>query len=132
MEKLEDADAIIFGSPIYYRTITGQLHVFYEHLLFPYMTYKIGYPTLVENKMKTTSIYTMNVTEEDMVMDNYRQYMNLFEMFLEKYFSKPELLFSFNTYQKVGTILFNILKGIFSNSFDTIFKLSRISKFCGQ
>lgn len=99
LEKLADADAVILGSPIYYRTITGQLHAFYERFFFPYMTYKIGYPTLVTNKMKTACIYTMNVMEEEMLADGYRENIKLFEAFLEKYFTKPQVLFSFNTYQ---------------------------------
>ena len=41
----------------------------------------------------------MNVKEEEMLRDNYREYMGLFEMFLENYFQKPLLLCSFNTYQ---------------------------------
>lgn len=99
LEELGTADAVVFGSPIYYRTITGQLHAFYERLFYPYMTYKAGYPTLVTNKMKTACVYTMNVSEEDMLADGYRKNMELFETFLEKYFSKPKLLFAFNTYQ---------------------------------
>lgn len=99
LEKLADADAVVFGSPIYYRTITGQLHAFYERFLYPYMTYKKGYPTLVTNKMKTACIYTMNVTEEEMLDGGYRKNMELFETFIEMYFTKPELLFSFNTTQ---------------------------------
>lgn len=99
LEKLAEADGVIFGSPIYFRTITGQLHSFYERFLYPYMTYKMGHPTLVKNKMKTACIYTMNVTEEDMLRDGYREYMGLFEMLLESYFSKPRLLMSYNTYQ---------------------------------
>lgn len=99
LEKLADADAVVFGSPIYYRTITGQLHSFYERFLYPYMTYKKGYPTLVTNKMKTACIYTMNVTEEEMLDGGYRKNMELFETFIEMYFTKPKLLFSFNTTQ---------------------------------
>ena len=41
----------------------------------------------------------MNVKEGEMLRDNYREYMGLFEMFLENYFQKPLLLCSFNTYQ---------------------------------
>jgi len=63
------------------------------------MQYKHGYPNLVQKKILTACIYTMNVKEEEMLRDNYREYMGLFEMFLENYFQKPMLLCSFNTYQ---------------------------------
>ena len=99
LEKLRDADAVVFGSPIYYRTITGQLHSFYERFFFPYMQYKHGYPNLVQRKIPTACIYTMNVKEEEMLRDGYRDYMGLFEIFLENYFQKPLVLCSFNTYQ---------------------------------
>lgn len=99
LETLRDADAVIFGSPIYYRTITGELHSFYERLLYPFMTYKPGYPTLVTNKFRTACVYTMNVTEEEMIEGGYREHMKLWEMFIENYFSRPRLLFAFNTYQ---------------------------------
>lgn len=99
LEKLAKADGVIFGSPIYYRTITGQLHSFYERLFFPYLVYKEGYPNLVENPMKTACIYTMNVTKEAMDERGYREHMKLYESLLEEYFSKPKLLFAYNTYQ---------------------------------
>lgn len=99
LEKLRDADALVFGSPIYYRTITGQLHSFYERFFFPYMQYKHGYPNLVQKKIPTACIYTMNVKKEEMLADGYLEYMKLFEIFLENYFQKPLVLHSFNTYQ---------------------------------
>lgn len=99
LEKLREADAVIFGSPIYYRTITGMLHSFYERLFYPYMTYKEGYPTLVTNHFKTACIYTMNVDEKEMIAGGYRDSMEPWEFFLEKYFNKPQLLFAFNTMQ---------------------------------
>ena len=98
LEKLRDADALVFGSPIYYRTITGQLHSFYERFFFPYMQYKHGYPNLVQKKIPTACIYTMNVKKEEMLADGYLEYMKLFEIFLENYFQKPLILHSFNTY----------------------------------
>lgn len=99
LEKLHEADAVIFGSPIYYRTITAQLHAFYERYFFPYMQYKVGYPTLVEKKIPTACIYTMNVLEDEMLRDGYRQNMELFENFLAAYFKAPKVLFAFNTCQ---------------------------------
>ena len=99
LQKLAEADAVVFGSPIYYRTITGQLHAFYERFFFPYMQYKVGYPNLVQRKIPTACIYTMNVMEDEMLRDGYRKNMELFELFLENYFQKPLILHAFNTYQ---------------------------------
>jgi multimeric flavodoxin WrbA len=99
LKKLREADAVVFGSPIYYRTITGQLHAFYERFFFPYMQYKAGYPNLVQRKIPTACIYTMNVMEDEMLRDGYRKNMELFELFLENYFQKPLILYAFNTYQ---------------------------------
>lgn len=99
LKKLREADAVVFGSPIYYRTITGQLHAFYERFFFPYMQYKAGYPNLVQRKIPTACIYTMNVMEDEMLRDGYRKNMELFELFLENYFQKPLILHAFNTYQ---------------------------------
>ena len=36
LEKISQADGLIFGSPIYFSNITGQLLAFLERLLFPY------------------------------------------------------------------------------------------------
>jgi len=99
LEKLSEGDAVIFGSPIYFGTITGQLHAFYERLFYPYTTYKADYQTLVPKRMRTACIYTMNVTEEWMKNLGYRQNVGHFESLLENFFSKPETLFAFNTYQ---------------------------------
>ena len=42
LEELVQADGLLFGSPVYYRNITGQLHAFFERLLFPYCVYSLG------------------------------------------------------------------------------------------
>ena len=36
LKKVEIVDAIIFGSPIYYGSVTGEMKSFMERLLFPY------------------------------------------------------------------------------------------------
>jgi multimeric flavodoxin WrbA len=35
LKKVEEADAIIFGSPIYLGTVTGEMKSFMERLIFP-------------------------------------------------------------------------------------------------
>jgi multimeric flavodoxin WrbA len=36
LKQVEDVDAIVFGSPIYYGSVTGEMRSFMERLLFPY------------------------------------------------------------------------------------------------
>ena len=38
-KKIEKADAIIFGSPIYFGTVSGEMKSFLERLMFPYSEY---------------------------------------------------------------------------------------------
>ena len=58
------------------------------------MQYKEGYPTLVEHKIPTACIYTMNVDEKEMIEGGYRQNMELWENFLTWYYSKPLIVAS--------------------------------------
>src|SRR4030042_352817 len=39
LEKVQEADALILGSPLYFGSITGEMKSFIERLLFPYLTY---------------------------------------------------------------------------------------------
>lgn len=49
--------------------------------------------------MPTAFIYTMNVTADGMKESDYLNKFNSTEFFIEKIFTKPELMYSYNTYQ---------------------------------
>ncbi|MBU3202362.1 flavodoxin family protein [Clostridium estertheticum] len=98
-EKLSQADGIIFGSPIYFSSITGQLHSFLERLLFPYLVYDKNYSTIAPKKMPTAFIYTMNIQEGYMNDSRYMDTFNKFESTIERMFTKPVVMYSNNTYQ---------------------------------
>lgn len=99
LEKLSQADGIIFGSPIYFGNITGQLLSFLERLLFPYLVYDKNYSTIAPKKMPTAFIYTMNVQEEFMDKAGYLSTFNKIESTLGRIFTKPLVMYSNNTYQ---------------------------------
>jgi multimeric flavodoxin WrbA len=99
LEKLSQADGIIFGSPVYFHDISGQLKSFLERLLFPYLVYDTNFTSLAPKKMPTAFIYTMNVTEEVMKEEGYLSTFNNMEFYLEKLFTKPSVMYSNNTYQ---------------------------------
>ncbi|MBU3199230.1 NAD(P)H-dependent oxidoreductase [Clostridium estertheticum] len=99
LEKLSHADGIIFGSPVYFHDITGQLKSFLERLLFPYLVYDNNMTSIAPKKMPTAFIYTMNVTEKVMKEEGYLSTFNNMEFYLEKLFTKPSVMYSNDTYQ---------------------------------
>ncbi|MBI4595018.1 MAG: flavodoxin family protein [Candidatus Tectomicrobia bacterium] len=96
--QIEEAGAVILGSPIYLGTVSGEMRSFLERLIFPYLTYTNPPNTLFPKKINTGFIYTMNVTE-DRMRGLYDHHFGLNEMFLQMIFGASESLFSPDTYQ---------------------------------
>ncbi|MBJ6723723.1 flavodoxin family protein [Geomesophilobacter sediminis] len=99
LKKIEDADALIIGSPIYFGNVTGELHSFLERLLFPYGTYTEPPQSLFPRKINTAIIYTMNMRKEQARELGYFQQLSGHERTLEEWFGASESLYSFDTYQ---------------------------------
>ena len=99
LEKVEEADSIILGSPIYYGTVSGEMRSFMERLMFPYMTYTDPPQSLFPKRINTGFIYTMNATPEMMKKFGFDQHIVLNERVLQMLFGASESLFSFDTYQ---------------------------------
>ena len=99
LKKVEEADSIILGSPIYYGTVSGEMRSFMERLMFPYMTYTNPPQSLFSKKINTGFIYTMNATPEQMKKFGFDQHMVMNERLLEMLFGASESLLSFDTYQ---------------------------------
>ncbi|MDR2192780.1 MAG: flavodoxin family protein [Endomicrobium sp.] len=100
LERLNTADAIVFGSPIYFMNITSGMASFLERFLFSNIIYSIEIPTIYPKKIPSGFIYTMNIIEE--TADEYGIKMNLkaYQTVIGRVFgSSPALLFSYNTYQ---------------------------------
>ncbi|WP_414470277.1 flavodoxin family protein [Methanobacterium sp. ACI-7] len=98
-EDIENSDAIILGSPIYYGTITGQMKSFVERLLFQYMTYTEPPKSLFPKNIKTGLIYTMNIPEERVAETGYDVHFKTNHRIFELVFGHSESLFSYDTYQ---------------------------------
>ena len=64
LEVLSNADAVIFGSPIYFMELTGVMHSFLERFYFPFVTYGTERKSFFERKLPVGFIYTMNVTQD--------------------------------------------------------------------
>lgn len=98
-KKIEEADAIILGSPLYAGTVTGEIHSFMERLFFQYSVYSAKPQSLFPKKIHTGFIYTMNATEEILKSQCWDHHINFNQMMLTKIFGSSETLFSFDTYQ---------------------------------
>ena len=99
LRKVEDADAIILGAPIYFPDVTGEMRSFMERLMFPFLTYTDPPQSLFPKKIPTGFIYTMNATEQMMKEYGFDQHLGTNEMLLQLIFGASESLFSFDTYQ---------------------------------
>ena len=102
LRRVEEVDALILGSPIYFGAVSGEMRSFMERLLFPYRPYvppADPRQTLFPRKINTGFIYTMNVTEEQMKEMEFDQPPRVNERFLRVVFGASESLFSFDTYQ---------------------------------
>lgn len=99
LEKLSQADGIIFGSPVYMGNITGELKSFLERLLFPYLVYDKNFSSIAPKKMPTAFIYTMGAPEEFMEKLNYKLIFNVLESSIERIFTKPQVMYCNDTYQ---------------------------------
>ena len=99
LEKLSQADGLIFGSPIYFGNVTGMLRSFLERLLFPFFVYDKEYSSLAPKRMPTAFIYAMNVSRAEMEQYGYLQNLKGMETFAGRLFGEPQVLHACNTYQ---------------------------------
>lgn len=78
LEKIDEADGIILGSPIYFSDITAEARAFFERLMFQVLNYE-GQP-FTDGKLRVGCIYTMNAPDGYM-NGLYQKYAQLFGMF---------------------------------------------------
>ena len=97
--RIEQSDAIILGSPIYWGHVSGEMKSFMDRLLFQYLLYTEPPASLFPKKIHTGFIYTMNVTEEIMKEWGYAVNFNRYEIALRRIFGESEYMCSFDTYQ---------------------------------
>lgn len=98
-KKVEQADAIILGSPIYLGRVTGEMASFLDRLVFQYLVYSDPPQSLFPKKMHTGFIYTMNVTEQQFKEFGMDKSVGFNEFGMQAAFGTAESLLSYDTYQ---------------------------------
>jgi len=99
LKKVNEADVIILGSPIYFGSVTGEMRSFMERLFFPLMTYTDPPGSLLSRKVQTAFIYTMGATKEMAVERDFDKQIAANEMLMKRILGASETLCSYDTYQ---------------------------------
>ena len=99
LKAVLDVQAFIFGSPIYYGTVTGEMRSFMERLFSPFYPYIDPPASLFPRKISTGFIYTLGATEEMAKEMGFDYHISWNQMILERIFGTSESLCSYDTYQ---------------------------------
>ncbi len=99
LREIEEADALLLGSPIYYSCVTGEMRSFLERLIFQCLIYDANYTNDFVKKMPTAFIFTMNMRDEYLDMAGYNVYFENMRAAMARTFGSCETLLSTDTYQ---------------------------------
>ncbi len=110
--KIEKANAILIGSPIYYGITTGETRSFLERLMFQYSVYDMERSTLFGRKIRTGFIYTAGAPDEMVREMGFDRNAKGTEMAMERIFGSCESFFvtdtcQFDDYAKYVSTRFN-------------------------
>jgi multimeric flavodoxin WrbA len=119
LKKIEESDALILGSPIYFGTVSGEMKSFMERLFFPFLTYTDPPASLFPKKIPAGFIYTMNVTEEQINAFGGVSHFSNNERVMKLIFGTGQSLFSYDTCQ------FDDYSKVVADRFDPEKKLQR-------
>jgi multimeric flavodoxin WrbA len=92
--KLEEADAVFLGSPIYFGAVTAEAKMFIDRL-YPYATYGDP-PTSFPKRLRVGLIYTMGVDAEG--YRRFEQHVKNNERVISRLLGPSETLLSFDTF----------------------------------
>ncbi len=98
LDRMREADAIVFGSPIYFFDVTSGFSACLERFLFPYTTYDSDVKSFCTRKVPSAFIYTMNVGQE--YMEKSRPIFSRYERFTRRHLTiEPEVYHCLDTLQ---------------------------------
>ncbi|MCU7494295.1 MAG: flavodoxin family protein [Ignavibacteria bacterium] len=97
LQRIEQSDVIVLGSPIYYGNLSGHMRSFTDRLLFQYLDYGAKGRGPKPKNFKTALIVTMNGNNETYVKRGIRDTMVNFSEMMSHTLGSCELLTFTNT-----------------------------------
>jgi len=112
LDEIRNADALVFGSPLYLMTETGEMRSFMERVCFPYVRYSNPPTSLFPRRIKNAFVYTMNMGEELAESMGLEDHMKKTKFFMEMVFGPCEMQVCYDTlqyedYKAHGNVLFD-------------------------
>ncbi|GHV35043.1 flavodoxin [Spirochaetia bacterium] len=99
LERINECDALIIGSPIYIGEVTSAVRALLERLTFQYITYGKEKGTFFTRRLPTLLIYTMNVSEAVMESNGYAEKFKFYEDRLNALIGPAKTLVCTETWQ---------------------------------
>lgn len=101
LEEVSAADIIVFGSPVFFGGITGQLMCFLERLLYPFTAFKKDAERVIApRKIKTAFVHTMNISEDMAKMVGYENKLSETHRWVQHVFGfEPKVKYVCDIYQ---------------------------------
>ena len=112
LDEIRDVDVLVFGSPLYLMTETGEMRSFLERLCFPYVNYSNPPTSLFPRRIRNAFVYTMNAGEELAKHMGVADHVNKTKFFMEMVFGPSEIQICYDTlqyadYEAHGNVLFD-------------------------
>jgi multimeric flavodoxin WrbA len=99
LREIENADALIIGTPIYYGSTSGVMHMFLERLMFQYMQYTQPPISVFDGKINLGMVYTMNIAEDQYQTYPSKPQFERIEGVLKMLFGNLDVFRCYDTYQ---------------------------------
>ena len=100
LERAKQADALLFGSPIYFMNLTSGMQAFLERFFFSQYIYSRKIPSVLGKTIPSAFLYTMNATEKQADAFHLKDSLAAYEWSAAGILgAKPYLFYDFNTLQ---------------------------------
>lgn len=98
LEKAQEADMLLIGTPVYFFTESAGTRAFIERLLYPWSAFHAdGYDTRRPKPMVAGLFYTLAGTEESVPAHGHRHFKDSTDQFFSLHFLHHEVLLAYET-----------------------------------
>lgn len=99
LAELDEADALVVGSPVYMGGESSGFRAFFERAIFPYFTYTNPPGTIFSRRIRTALVYTLGAPEEAAKAMGFEYFMQFANRFFGLVFGFNEIMTSYDTLQ---------------------------------